>query len=334
MPQRAGPAVRALVCPAFGAPSVLELRDWTVAPPREGEARISIGAAGVNYPDVLSVAGTYPVKSEPPFVPGIEGAGEVIEVAGAASPFKPGDRVCWQNNHVKGTFAEEVTLPQSCLSPVPAGLSDVIAAIAPTVYGTAWFALENRGQLKAGETLVVHGASGGTGLAAVQIGRMLGATVIATGSDDDKLRIVAENGADHVVNVVREPVRERLLELTEGRGADVFFDPVGGDLFDVSLRAIARHGRILVIGFTAGRFAEARTNILLIKAVSVIGANYGRYLEREPEAARRGMGRILGWIAEGRLKPRLDRTFPLAEGARALENVIGRKVVGKYALVP
>jgi NADPH2:quinone reductase len=325
--------MKALVCPAFGGPSALEFRDVPAPVPGAGEVRIRIEAAGVNYPDILSVAGTYPVKSEPPFIPGIEGAGTVVECGPGVARIKAGDRVCWQNNRVKGTFAEEIVLPEAGLSAIPDAVPFAIAAITPTVYGTAWFALNHRGQLQPGEVLVVHGASGGTGLAAVQVGKMMGATVIATGADDAKLARVREAGADYVVNHRAEAVRDRILELTGGRGADVYFDPVGGDLFDASLRAIARYGRILVIGFTSGRFAEARTNILLIKGVSVIGANYGRYLEHERDAARAEMDRIVGWIAEGKLAPRLDRTFPLAKGAAALLDVLDRKVVGKYALL-
>lgn len=325
--------MRALVCPHFGDPSVVTLQEWPEKAPEMGEVRILVHAAGVNYPDVLSIQGTYPVKSEPPFVPGIEGAGEVLECGQEVDRVRPGDRVCWQDNTVKGGFAEQVTLPATRLSKIPDELDYAWAASVPTVYGTAYFALDHRGQLKPGEVLVVHGASGGVGLAAVQVGKMMGAVVIGTGGDDEKLRIVRENGADHVINYRTEQVRDRVLELTGGRGADVYCDPVGGDLFDASMRAIARYGRILIIGFTSGRFAVARTNILLVKGASVIGASYGRYLDLEPEEARAAMDKLLRWIVEGRLKPRVHETFPLSRGVEALQGVVERKVIGKYVLL-
>lgn len=325
--------MRALVCPRFGDPSVVTLQEWPETAPGRGEVRVLIHAAGVNYPDVLSIAGTYPVKSEPPFVPGIEGAGEVLDCGPEVDGVRPGDRVCWQDNTVKGGFAEQVTLPAIRLSKLPDELDYVRAASVPTVYGTALFALDHRAQLRPGEVLVVHGASGGVGLAAVQVGKMMGATVIGTGGDDEKLKVVRENGADHVINYRTESIRDRVLELTDGRGADVYVDPVGGDLFDASMRAIARYGRILVIGFTSGRFAVARTNILLVKGASVIGASYGRYLDHEPEQARAAMGKLLGWIVEGRLRPHVHETFPLSRGVEALQGVVDRRVVGKYVLL-
>jgi len=325
--------MRALVCPRFGDPSVVTLQEWPEKAPGRDEVRVLVHAAGVNYPDVLSIQGTYPIKSEPPFVPGIEGAGDVLECGQDVDRVKPGDRVCWQDNTVKGGFAEQITLPGFKLSKLPDDLDYVRAASVPTVYGTAYFALGHRGQLKPGETLVVHGASGGVGLAAVQVGKMMGATVIGTGGDDKKLQVVCENGADHVINYRTEQVRDRVLELTDGRGADVYCDPVGGDMFDASMRAIARYGRILIIGFTSGRFAVARTNILLVKEASVIGASYGRYLDQEPENARAAMGKLLRWIVDGTLKPRVHQTFPLARGVEALQGIVDRKVVGKYVLL-
>lgn len=291
-----------------------------------------IDSAALNFPDLLSIAGTYPIKSTPPFIPGVEGAGEVVECGPGVERLTVGDRVCWQDNVVKGSFAEEITLPETGLARVPTGVSIEIASAVPTAFGTAQFALTDRARIAAGETLVVHGATGGVGLACVQLGKLLCARVIATGSDDAKLAIVRALGADAVVNVRTEPVRERILELTDGRGADVVCDPVGGELFDISLRAIAPLGRILVIGFTSGVFPVARANILLIKAISVIGANYGHFLATQAERAREQVETMLGLVAEGRLSPHIHRRFPFTNCIEALEALASRKIVGKCVI--
>jgi NADPH2:quinone reductase len=216
--------------------------------------RVQIDSAALNFPDLLSIAGTYPIKSTPPFIPSVEGAGEVLDCGVGVTRLCAGDWVCWQDNVVKGSFAEDITLTETGLARIPDGVASDIAAAVPTAYGTACFALTDRARLAAGETLVGHGATSGVGLACVQLGKLLGARVIATGSDDAKLAVVGQLGADAVVNVRTEPVRERILDLPGGRGADVFCDPVGGELFDISLRAIAPLGRILVIGFISGVF--------------------------------------------------------------------------------
>ena len=324
--------MKAWVCKAYGPPSTLALGAWETTKPGPNEVRIKVHHAAVNFPDLLSIAGTYPIKSTPPFVPGVEGAGEVIECGTNVSRLKIGDRVCWQDNAVKGSFAGEVTLPWAGIARIPASLPSDVAACVPTVFGTAHFALTHRAGLKEGEVVVVHGASGGVGLAAVQLGKLMGATVIATGSDEAKLAVVRKLGADHVINVRTEPVRERVLALTEGRGADIYVDPVGGELFDQSLRAIAPYGRVLVIGFTSGHFPVARANILLIKAASVIGANYGHFLATEKEAARDQIESMLGWIVDGRFTPHIHACFPFEHCVEALEALAARKVVGKCVI--
>jgi NADPH2:quinone reductase len=325
--------MKAWLCDTYGPPSGIRLADRPSRDPAAGEVRVAVDCAGVNFPDLLSIAGTYPIKSEPPFVPGVEGAGEIIACGEAVERLRVGDRVCWQDNTTKGSFAQEVTLPETSLARIPAGVSSAIASVMPTAFGTAYYALSDRARLEAGETLVVHGASGGVGLACVQLGKLMGARVIATGSDDNKLRTVKALGADHVVNVRTEPLRERVLELTQQRGADVYCDPVGGELFDISLRAIAPLGRLLVIGFTSGVFPVARANILLIKAASVIGANYGHFLATRPQTARDKVEMLLGWIAEGRLRPHIDRTFAFERCVDALEALAAREIVGKCVIV-
>jgi len=321
--------MRAWICDSFGAPSVLRLGAVPATRPAAGQVRVTVDHAAVNYPDLLSIAGTYPIRSEPPFVPGIEGTGAVIECGPDVARLHVGDRVCWQDNLVKGSFAEEVTLAATGLARVPAGLSGEIAAIVPTVFGTAHFALVHRAGIRAGETLVVHGASGGVGLACVQLGKMFGAQVIATGADDAKLAIVKALGADHVINVGSEPVREKILDLTGGRGADIYFDPVGGDTVAQALRAIAPYGRILVIGFTSGVFPVAKANILLIKSASVIGANYGHYLQTETVKAREQIEALLDLAAQGKLQPRVHARFPFERCVEALEALAARQIVGK-----
>lgn len=324
--------MKAMMCRAFGAPDRLRLETVAAPEPGGGEVLVRVLAAGVNFPDLLSVAGTYPIRSEPPFIPGIEGAGVVAATGGGVTGLAAGDLVCWQDNVRKSAFAEYVALPYGVLSRVPEGLDPVVAAAVPTAYGTAWFALSHRAALRAGETLLVHGASGGTGLAAVQLGRHMGATVIATGGSARKLDIVRSLGADHVIDLSAGDFRKQVDAMTGGRGVDVVFDPVGGDLFEPSVRALRPYGRMLVIGFTSGDFPVARANILLVKAASVIGVNYGHYLAEEPDVARDALERILGWVAAGRFAPRINATYALDEAAEALRDLARRQVVGKNVI--
>jgi NADPH2:quinone reductase len=324
--------MRAWICDGFGPPSALRLGDWPSSKPGFGEVRIRIAHAALNFPDLLSISGAYPIKSTPPFIPGLEGAGEVIACGPEVTRCKLGDRVCWQDNRVKASFAEEITLPEIGLARIPNGVSTELASAVPTAFGTAHFCLTDRARLQRGETVVVHGASGGVGLACVQLGKFLGARVIATGSDDGKLATVRAVGADHVVNVRTEPVRERLLELTNGRGADVFCDPVGGEVFDLSFRAIAPLGRLLVIGFTSNVFPVVKANILLVKAASVIGANYGHFLETKKAKARNQIEMMLGAIAEHRFTPYIYATYKFEDCVEALNTLRSRKVVGKCTL--
>lgn len=324
--------MKAVMCREFGAPEQLRVETVADPEPQPAEVLVKVIAAGINFPDLLSIAGTYPIPSVPPFVPGIEGAGVVMALGQGATGFAIGDCVCWQDNVRKSAFAEYVSLPQIVLTRVPSGLDPLIAAAVPTAYGTAWFALSHRAALRPGETLVVHGASGGTGLAAVQLGRHAGARVIATGSSAPKLELVRQLGAHHTIDLSVEDYRKQVDVLTAGRGVDVVFDPVGGDLFDASVRTLRPYGRMLVIGFASGVFPLARTNILLVKAASVIGVNYGRYLEDEPEAAHAALEQILAWMAAGDFTPRISRTFPLEQTTDALNDLAQRQVVGKNVI--
>jgi NADPH:quinone reductase len=323
--------MKALICTKFGPVTDLSVED--VAVPvlsRATDVLVRVVAAGLNYPDLLSVAGTYPIPSTPPFVPGVEGAGYVVEVGPEVTRMSVGDAVCWQNNVVKGAFAESVCLPENCLARVPEGMDMALAACVPTVYGTAAFALEHRARLRSGETVLVHGASGGVGLAAVQIARARGAEVIASGRSRTKLERLAEMGVPTVT--ADTDLRDRVLEMTGGRGVDIALDPVGGDLFDASVRVLAPYGRLLVIGFTSGSFGVARSNILLVKALSVIGVNYGHFLQSEPDEARIAVEALLREVDTGGLSPVVTRTGGLGSVPAGLQRLEEGAVFGKIAV--
>lgn len=323
--------MRGLVCPAYGPPSVLRVTDMhDLRTPGPGEVTVRTLCAGINYPDLLSIAGTYPIRSDPPFVPGVEGAGFVAALGPGTNRLALGDTVCWQNNSIKGAFAESVILPESCLAQAPKSLDPAFAACIPTAYGTATFALDHRALLQAGETVLIHGASGGVGLAAAQVAMDRGARVMATGRSPAKLARLSALGVETAP--IGFDLRDRLLEMTGGRGVDVVVDPVGGDLFDLSLRVLAPYGRLLVIGFTSGHFGVARSNILLVKALSVIGVNYGHYLQTEPEAARRTVEHVLDQVAAGRLCPEVEILEGLSSVPGALERLEQGGVFGKLAI--
>ncbi len=325
--------MKAIVCRQFGPPSSLRFEDVSASPadPAPGEALVAVEAAGVGYPDLLSVAGTYPIPSQPPFIPGIEGCGRVLSVGPGVERLRPGDRVCWQDNRLKSSFAGAITLPAQVLARVPEGVSATTAAAVPTNYGTARFALHHRARVQAGETVVVHGASGGVGIAAVQLARAAGATVIATSGRASTTKAILGAGAHHVLDSGGD-LRQEVRDLTGGRGADVVVDPVGGALFEASVRLLAPYGRLLVIGFTSGDFGVAKSNILLVKALSVIGVNYGHYLAEEPEAARREVEAVLDLVAAGTLAPLVQEVLPLARAAEALARLERREVTGKLVL--
>ncbi|MET0429007.1 MAG: NADPH:quinone oxidoreductase family protein [Microvirga sp.] len=325
--------MKAIVCNRLGDPSVLEVEERPSRSPGNGEARVALKAAALNFPDILMIAGGYQVKPALPFIPGIEAAGEIVETGSDAGPWRVGDRVIVTGaGDPLGLFAEEVTAPISAFNAVPAGMSFAAASGYLATYATSYHALVDRGHLRAGETLVVHGATGGVGTAAVQIGKVLGATVIATGGDDGKLEAVRAMGADHLINYRSEDVRERVKELTHGRGADVIYDPVGGPVFEASMRCIALEGRILIIGATSGTYAPAKTNHILIKEIEVIGVLHGNWRSRHPDRFADNM-RILGeWAEAGRIAPHVGRIYPLERAADALKALANREVVGKCVL--
>ena len=322
--------MKAVMCKQWGTPDDLTVEDIASPSPKAGEVRIKVHACGVNFMDTLMIAGQYQLKPEFPFSPGAEVAGEVIELGEGVSNYKIGDRVMGLVSY--GGYAEEVTAPALTLIPIPDNMDYVTAASFPIAYGTSHIALAHRGQLKAGETLFVLGASGGVGLTAVEIGKLMGATVIAAASTDEKLKLTTEYGADHTINYSTESIRDRVKELTGGKGADVIYDPVGGDAFDQSLRAINWEGRILSIGFASGRIPEVPLNLTLVKNCSIVGVFWGAYARKDPSVLVNSLMTLMGWYAEGKLKPHVSATYPLAQASDALYALIKRKSTGKVVI--
>jgi NADPH2:quinone reductase len=308
----------------------LEAGELPKPKPGPGEILIAVQAAGVNFADTLLVAGKYQEKPAFPFAAGMEAAGTVAECGPGAARFKPGERVFATAEH--GAFAEFAAVPESDAFAMPPGMDFVTAAAFPVIYGTAHLALTRYLKLRPGETLVVHGAGGGAGLAAVECGKALGATVIATAGSAEKLALAKAHGADHGVNYASEDLRLRIKELAGGEGADAVFDPVGGDAFDASLRSTRWGGRIAVIGFASGRVPQIPANILLVKNLAVHGIYWGGHRRRQVAAVAAGYGELLRWHAEGRLKPHVSHRVPLAQAARALELLTSRRAQGKVVV--
>jgi NADPH:quinone reductase len=315
--------MKAVLCEKLGTPDDLVVRDIEPpGPPRAGEVHVAIVARGLAFTDVLMIAGEYQIKPELPFVVGGEGAGTVLAVGEGVAGLAVGDRVL-----CPGGCVEQVVVPAERVTRLPPTVDFAAAAAFRANYATALYGMQ-RGRLAAGETLLVHGAAGGVGLAAVDVGKLMGAIVIATASTAEKRAVALEMGADHVIDYTAG-FRERVKELTDGRGADVIYDPVGGDVFDESMRCIAPFGRILVVGFTSGRPALAKTNHLLIKDAEVIGYTVGALNRQDPAWAARNSRVLMGWLASGRIKPYISHRVPLEQTAEALKLIRDRKVIGK-----
>src|SRR5712691_12631271 len=321
---------KAVVCRELGPPESLRLETFASAPLAQGQVRVAIHAAGINFPDILVAAGEYQLKPPLPFTPGVEAAGEVIEVDGAADGVAVGDRVIVKMRH--GAYADEAVVSTSQLTPLPSTFDYAEGATFLAAHGTAYHALIDRGQLRLDEVLLVHGAGGGVGLAAVEMGKMLGATVIATASSDEKLAIAKSRGADHLVRYDREPFRDAVKRITDGRGADVVFDPVGGEVFENSMRCINWGARLLVIGFTGG-IGLARTNLLMIKGASVLGVRAGEAARRNPALGEVRIKALTEWAEAGKIRPYISHRLPLEDFAKAMRLLIDRKAIGRVALV-
>jgi NADPH2:quinone reductase len=320
---------KAVVCRELGPPERLRLETFASVPLKPGEVRVAVHAAGINFPDILMAAGEYQLKPELPFTPGMEAAGEVTEISGVAG-IAIGDRVIVKMRH--GGYADEAVVTPSQLTPLPSNFDYAEGATFLAAHGTAYHALIDRGQLRAAEVLLVHGAGGGVGLAAVEMGRMLGATVIAAASSEEKLAAAQAKGADHGVLYGREPFREAVKRLTGGCGADVVFDPVGGQIFEDSLRCIAWGARLLVIGFTGG-IGLARTNLLMIKGASVLGVRAGEAVRKNPALGDVRIKALLEWAAAGKIRPHISHRLPLEDYAQAMRLLVDRKAIGRVALL-
>ncbi|HET7491335.1 MAG TPA: NADPH:quinone oxidoreductase family protein [Bradyrhizobium sp.] len=321
---------RKVVCRELGPPERLHLEAFDPAPLEAGQVRLAVHAAGVNFPDILMVAGQYQLKPELPFTPGVEASGEVAELGEGVTDVKVGSRVIARMRH--GAYADEMVVAASQLTPLPQNFDFAEGATFLAAHGTAHHALVDRARLQPKEVLLVHGAGGGVGLAAVEIGKLLGAAVIAAASSEEKLAAAKARGADHLVLYAREPFREAIKRLTDGRGADVVFDPVGGEVFQDSLRCIAWGARILVVGFTGG-IGLARTNLLLIKGASVLGVRAGEAGRKNPALAEARTKALLDWAAAGKVRPHVSHRLPLEDCARAMRLLIDRKAIGRVALM-
>jgi NADPH2:quinone reductase len=323
--------MRALVCTALDGES-LGPGELPAPEPGPGEVLVKVAAAGVNFADTLMVAGTYQERPELPFAPGLELAGTVEALGEGVGRVKPGERVMALTGH--GAFAEYAVAREADVFPIPEKMDFETAAGFAVTYGTAHGALRWHADLQPGETLMVHGAAGGVGLAAVECGKALGARVIASAGGPDKLQVARDHGADATIDYRAEDVKTRMRELTGGRGVDAVFDPVGGAVFDASLRATAWGGRLVVIGFAGGTVQQIPANILLVKNVSVHGMYWGANRIHAPERLAAQFAELFDWYLQGRIRPYVSHVYPLDEGARALADLKARKTKGKVAIRP
>ena len=321
---------KAVVCRELGPPECLRLESFAPTPLPKGDVRVAVHAAGINFPDILMAAGEYQLKPELPFTPGVEAAGEVTEIGEGVTGFTVGDRVIVKMRH--GAYADEAMVSPSQLIPLPSTFDYAEGATFLAAHGTAYHALIDRGQVRPGEVLLVHGAGGGVGLAAVEMGKMLGATVIAAASSEEKLAVAQARGADHLVLYPREPFRDAVKRITDGRGADLVFDPVGGEILENSLRCIAWGARILIIGFTGG-IGMARTNLLLIKGASLLGVRAGEAVRRNPGLGAVRIKNLVDWAEAGKIRPHISHRLPLEDYAKAMRLLIERKAIGRVALI-
>ncbi len=324
--------MKAVRCVELGGPDKLTIQDLPVPEPGVDQVRLKVAGCGVNFADSLIIQGKYQHKPDLPFTPGMEVGGTITAIGAGVETLKPGQTVIGMTG--TGGFAEEVVCPARDVMVCPDGLDPVIAASLPVAYGTAHLGLDHRARLQPGETLLVHGASGGVGLAAVEVGKAMGATVIATASSADKLAIAREHGADHLINYADGPFKDEVKALTDGRGADVIFDPVGGDVFDQSLRCIAWEGRLLVVGFASGRIPEAPANLTLVKNMAIMGVFWGAYREKDPAVMTASFATLSDWLMAGKLRPLVSKTYGLDDTAQAITDLMERRAKGKIVVTP
>jgi NADPH:quinone reductase len=322
--------MKAMLCRQFGPPESLALEEVAEPVPGPGEVLVSVKAASVNFPDVLIIQNKYQVKPPLPFSPGAELAGIVKSTGEGVREVKPGERVIGFAAY--GGFAEQCIVPAARLVPMPSGMDFRTAAAFLLTYGTSHHALRNRAATTPGETLLVLGAAGGVGLAAIEVGKVLGLRVIACASSDEKLAVCREHGADETIDYAREDLRERIKALTGARGVDVIYDPVGGASTEAALRSSAWRARLLVIGFAGGEIPKIALNLPLLMERSILGVYWGEWSRRTPAGFAAALRELYAWHAEGRLRPHISQTFPLARAADALALMAARKVIGKVVV--
>jgi NADPH2:quinone reductase len=323
--------MKAVLCKAFGPPEQLVLEEVAPLTPKKGQVVLAVKACGVNFPDTLIIQGKYQFKPELPFSPGGEVAGVVKAIGEGVSNVNVGSRVIafpgW------GGFAEEVVTDAAQLIPIPEGMDFVTASAFVMTYGTSYHALKDRAHLQAGETLLVLGAAGGVGLAAIEIAKVMGARVIAAASSDEKLAVCKVHGADETINYNSENLKDRLKALTQGNGVDVVFDPVGGEYSEVALRNTAWEGRYLVIGFAVGDIPRIPLNLTLLKGCSIVGVFWGSFASRSPRRNQQNLQELLAWFQSGKIHPLVSATYPLRNAADALNAMMQRQVKGKVVLL-
>ena len=324
--------MKAVLCKSWGLPDTLVVEELPDVVPGPGQIAIDVQAAGVNFPDVLIIQNKYQFKPELPFTPGSELAGIVRAVGEGVTQFKTGDKVLAFVS--QGAFAQQIAVPAQTAMPMPPGLDFDTAAAVTLTYGTSHHAVVDRAQLKAGETMLVLGAAGGVGLAAIEIGKALGARVIAAASTDEKLEVCKAHGADATINYSTQDLREAIKTATDGRGPDVIYDPVGGIYAEPAFRSIAWRGRYLVIGFANGEIPKLPLNLPLLKGASLVGVFWGEFARREPKANLAAMRELMDWMAEGKIKPHISGRYALADTPKALNDMAARRVTGKVVIQP
>ena len=323
--------MKAIICETYGPPSTLLHKDIEIGAPGPREVQVDIKACSVNFPDTLIIQGKYQFKPDLPFTPGSDIAGVIAAVGDEVKHLKVGDEVFGFT--MTGGYAEKVNVPAKTIFPKPPIMAFPVAASFLLAYSTSYHALVDRAYLKEGETVVVLGASGGVGLAAVEIAKCLGARVIAAASTGEKLNLCKTHGADEVINYSKEDLKTRIKELTDGKGADVVYDPVGGSYSEPALRAMTYNGRFLVVGFATGDIPKIPLNLPLLKSCQIVGVFWGSFAQQFPKQNMANSMQLIQWYAEGKLKPHIHKTYPLVDAPKALEEMLERKVMGKVVLV-
>ncbi|MFC7514120.1 NADPH:quinone oxidoreductase family protein [Herbaspirillum sp. GCM10030257] len=324
--------MKAILCKTWGLPDTLVVEELPDVVPGPSQVAIDVQAAGVNFPDVLIIQNKYQFKPELPFTPGSELAGVIRAVGDGVTNVKVGDKVLAFVS--QGAFAQQIAVPAQLVMPMPPGLDFDTAAAVTLTYGTSHHAVVDRAQLKAGETMLVLGAAGGVGLAAIEIGKALGARVIAAASTDEKLAVCKDHGADATINYSTQDLREAIKAATDGKGPDVIYDPVGGIYAEPAFRSIGWRGRYLVVGFANGEIPKLPLNLSLLKGASIVGVFWGEFARREPKANLAAMRELMTWMAEGKIRPHISGRYALAETAQALNDMAARKVTGKVVIQP